>query len=54
MKNRVVKQVMRTLLLLCIGAAVIGTFYFLWQKAQPKVIVYEIVRPERDTIAGYD
>ena len=50
MKNRVVKQVMRTLLLLCIGAAVIGTFYFLWQKAQPKVIVYEIVRPERDTI----
>ena len=41
---------MRTLLLLCIGAAVIGTFYFLWQKAQPKVIVYEIVRPERDTI----
>lgn len=50
MKNRVVKQVMRTILLLCIGAAVIGTFYFLWKKAQPKVVIYEVIRPMRGTI----
>lgn len=50
MKNRIVKKILRTLLLLLIGAAVIGTFYFLWKKAQPVITVYEIVQPTRDTI----
>ena len=50
MKNRIVKRIMRTILLLLVGAAVIGTFYFLWKKAQPVITVYEIVKPTRDTI----
>lgn len=45
MKNRIVKKIMRTLLLAIVFAAVAGTFYFLWQKAQPVVTVYEIVTP---------
>jgi HlyD family secretion protein len=50
MKNRIVKKIMRTLLLSLIGAAVMGTFYFLWKKAQPVVTIYEIVTPARDTV----
>lgn len=50
MKNRTVKKIGRILLLTLVGGAVLGTFYFLWKKAQPVVTVYEIVRPERDTI----
>lgn len=46
MKNRIVKKILRILLLIVVGGAVIGTFYFLWKKAQPEVIVYEIVTPE--------
>lgn len=46
MKNRLVKKVMRNVLLAFIGAAVIGTFYFLWKKAQPVETVYEIVSPQ--------
>lgn len=50
MKNRIVKKILRTILLVCVGAAVLGTFYFLWKKAQPVVTVYEIVTPANDTI----
>ncbi|MDR3267547.1 MAG: efflux RND transporter periplasmic adaptor subunit [Tannerella sp.] len=50
MKNRLVKKVMRILLLSLIGAAVLGTFYFLWKKAQPVVTEYEFVTPKRDTV----
>ncbi|MDD2437959.1 MAG: efflux RND transporter periplasmic adaptor subunit [Massilibacteroides sp.] len=50
MKNRIVKKIMRTVLLVLVGAAVIGTFYFLWKKAQPVITVYEIVTPTNDTI----
>ncbi len=50
MKNRVVSKVMRILLFGFIGAAIIGTFYFLWKKAQPVVTVYEVVNPKRDAI----
>jgi len=50
MKNRIVKKILRTILLVSVGAAVIGTFYFLWKKAQPVITVYEIVTPARDTI----
>lgn len=37
---------MRIILLSLVGLAVIGTFVFLWKKAQPVVTVYEIVKPE--------
>lgn len=50
MKNRVVKKILRTLLLVLVGAAVIGTFYFLWKKAQPVITVYEVVAPELGTV----
>lgn len=50
MKNRIVKKILRILLLSLVGAAVIGTFYFLWKKAQPVITVYEIVTPETGTV----
>ncbi|GHT27693.1 RND transporter MFP subunit [Bacteroidia bacterium] len=50
MKNRLWKKIMRTTLLVLVGAAVLGTFYFLWKKAQPVITVYEIVTPQRDTV----
>ncbi|MDR1675523.1 MAG: efflux RND transporter periplasmic adaptor subunit [Tannerella sp.] len=50
MKNRLIKKIMRTILLSFIGAAVIGTFYFLWKKAQPVKVQYETVTPGRDTV----
>lgn len=50
MKNRIVKKILRAILLVFVGAAVIGTFYFLWKKAQPVVTVYEIVTPTKGTI----
>ena len=31
MKNRIVKKILRIILLVLVGAAVIGTFYFLWK-----------------------
>ena len=50
MKNRIVKKVLRIIFLVVVGAAVVGTFYFLWKKAQPVITVYELVTPARDTI----
>lgn len=52
MKKRkgLVKKVMRIILLSLVGFAVIGTFYFLWKKAQPVIIQYEIVTPEQGTV----
>jgi HlyD family secretion protein len=50
MKNRLFKKIVRTVFLSLIGLAVIGTFYFLWKKAQPVVTVYEVVVPKRDTV----
>lgn len=50
MKNRIVKKTIRIILLTIVGAAVIGTFYFLWKKAQPVITVYEVVTPKRDTV----
>lgn len=37
-------------LLVLVGAAVIGTFYFLWKKSQPVITVYEVVTPKRDSV----
>lgn len=50
MKNQLLKKSLRIVLLTGIGAAVVGTFYFLWKKSQPEVVVYEIVSPKRSTI----
>ncbi len=50
MKNRVFKKILRIILLVFVGAAVIGTFFFLWKKAQPVITVYEIVTPQTDTV----
>lgn len=50
MKNRLFKKIMRTILLLFVAGAVIGTFYFLWKKAQPVVLTYEVVQPSTGTI----
>ncbi|MDR2138438.1 MAG: efflux RND transporter periplasmic adaptor subunit [Tannerella sp.] len=50
MKNRLIKKIMRAILLSFVGAAVIGTFYFLWKKAQPVKVQYETLTPGRDTV----
>jgi len=50
MKNRLVKKIMRIILLSFLGIAVLGTFFFLWKKAQPVEVVYEIVSPEKGTV----
>ena len=54
MKNRIVKKILRIILLVLVGAAVIGTFYFLWKKAQPVITVYEIVTPEKGDVEKLD
>ena len=50
MKNQLLKKSLRIVLLTGIGAAVVGTFYFLWKKSQPEVVVYEIVSPKQGSI----
>jgi HlyD family secretion protein len=50
-KRGIVKKIMRTVLLSLVGAAVIGTFYFLWKKTQPVTVRYEIITPVRDTVS---
>ena len=50
MNNQLVKKIKRIVLLSVVGLAVVGTFVFLWKKAQPEVIEYEIVTPERGTV----
>ena len=50
MNNQLVKKIKRIVLLSIVGLAVVGTFVFLWKKAQHEVIEYEIVTPERGTV----
>jgi len=50
MKKGLVKKIMRIILLSFLGIAVLGTFYFLWKKAQPVEVVYEITSPEKGTV----
>ena len=50
MNNQLVKKIKRIVLLSLVGLAVVGTFVFLWKKAQPEVTEYEIVTPERGTV----
>jgi len=49
-KKGLFKKIMRTILLSLVGLAVLGTFYFLWKKAQPVIIQYEVVTPETGTV----
>lgn len=44
------KKIGRIILLVLIGLAVIGTFYFLWQKSRPVVTVYELVSPQEGSV----
>ncbi|MDR1097979.1 MAG: efflux RND transporter periplasmic adaptor subunit [Tannerella sp.] len=50
MKNKSVKKILRVILLSFTGLAVSGTFFFLWKKAQPVKVVYEIISPETGTV----
>jgi HlyD family secretion protein len=50
MKKRLWKKILRSVFIGIIGLTVLGTFFFLWKKAQPVVVVYEIETPKRDTI----
>jgi HlyD family secretion protein len=50
MKKGIFRKIVRIALLSLVGVIVLGTFYFLWKKAQPVVTVYEIVAPKRDTV----
>jgi HlyD family secretion protein len=49
-KKGIFKRIMRIVLLSFVGLAVVGTFYFLWKKAQPVVTLYEVVAPELGTV----
>lgn len=44
------KKIGRIIILVLVGLAVIGTFYFLWKKSQPVITVYEVVTPKRDSV----
>jgi HlyD family secretion protein len=50
MNKKLLKKIMRIILLSLVGLAVLSTFFFLWKKAQPVEIVYEIVTPEKGTV----
>lgn len=44
------KKILRIVLFVILGLIVVGTFYFLWSKSQPKEVVYEIVTAETGDI----
>lgn len=44
------RKVLKIALLVIAVLAVFGTFFFLWKKSQPKITVYEVVSPLRDTV----
>lgn len=44
------KKVFRIVMLVLLGVVVLWTFYFLWQKSRPQVVVYEIIKVEQKTI----
>ncbi len=50
MKNNFLKKILRILLVLLLISAVSGTFLFLWKKAQPEKVFYEIISPAHETI----
>ena len=44
------KKIFKIFGLVLIGAVVLGTFYLLWKKSQPKEVVYEIINVEKGNI----
>ena len=50
MKKRLWKKILRSFFIGLVGLIVLGTFYFLWKKAQPVEVVYEVEVAKRDTI----
>jgi HlyD family secretion protein len=46
------KKVGRIILFVILGALVVSTFVFLWNKSRPKVTVYEIVSPATGTVGN--
>lgn len=44
------KKIVRIVLLVLVGIAVLGTFYFLWKKSQPVITVYEVISPKTGTV----
>ncbi|MDR1882926.1 MAG: efflux RND transporter periplasmic adaptor subunit [Prevotella sp.] len=44
------KKVFRITLFVIMGSIVLGTFFFLWKKSQPKAVVYEIVAVEEGNV----
>lgn len=44
------KKIVRIVILVLVGIAVLGTFYFLWKKSQPVITVYEVVTPKTGTV----
>ncbi|MDR2384822.1 MAG: efflux RND transporter periplasmic adaptor subunit [Tannerella sp.] len=50
MRKKPLKKIMRIILLSLAGLTVLGTFVFLWKKAQPIELVYETVIPERGIV----
>lgn len=44
------KKVLRIASLVLVACIILGTFYFLYQKSRPKVVLYEVISPERHTI----
>ena len=50
MKKGIFKKITRIILLSLVGLAVLGTFVFLWKKAQPVNTVYELVTPENNIV----
>lgn len=44
------KKVLKIALLLILGFIVLGTFFFLWKKSQPKEIIYEVVSPQTGNV----
>ncbi|MDR3265974.1 MAG: efflux RND transporter periplasmic adaptor subunit [Tannerella sp.] len=50
MSKKPFKKIMRIILLSLVGLAVLGTFVFLWKKAQPVEVIYETVIPEKGIV----
>lgn len=44
------KKILKIALLLILGFIILGTFFFLWKKSQPKEIVYEVVSPQTGNV----
>jgi len=44
------KKIFRIILFVVLGLIVFGTFFFLWQKSQPKEVIYEIITAETGDI----